>query len=123
MKEQVYYDHERGFITETVHGTIPEHAIPVTPEEHNYFLNEANTGDKELCVVDGKIALRNIDYPPESIASIVRQERDAMLKGSDWSQLPDAPTAIKERYQLYRQKLRDISDQDGFPFDIEWPTL
>jgi hypothetical protein len=44
-----------------------------------------------------------------------------MLAESDWTQLPDAPVD-KEAWATYRQALRDITKQDGFPEDVEWPT-
>lgn len=57
----------------------------------------------------------------ESEAAKVRWKRDALLAASDWTQLPDVPLATKEAWAAYRQALRDITDQPGFPFDVVWP--
>lgn len=54
-------------------------------------------------------------------ASVVRQERNRRLSVCDWTQLPDAPVD-SAAWASYRQALRDITDQAGFPFDIEWPA-
>ena len=54
-------------------------------------------------------------------AEIARRERSAMLAESDWTQLPDAPLETKAAWAEYRQALRDITGQPGFPFEIEWP--
>jgi hypothetical protein len=50
-----------------------------------------------------------------------RVERNAKLAASDWTQVADAPVD-KAAWATYRQALRDISDQAGFPWTIEWPT-
>lgn len=50
-------------------------------------------------------------------ASKVRAKRDSLLAETDWTQMPD--TALKKEqvkmYQDYRQALRDITKQKGFP--------
>lgn len=51
----------------------------------------------------------------------VRTKRDALLSASDWTQLPDVPLETKALWATYRQALRDITDQTGFPFDVVWP--
>lgn len=58
----------------------------------------------------------------ELAVNAVRRERDVRLKQSDWTQLPDVPLATKEAWAAYRQALRDITSQPGFPTNIEWPV-
>ncbi len=58
----------------------------------------------------------------EAIAAEARAKRDALLAESDWSQLPDVKEELREAYVGYRQALRDIPDQAGFPHEIEWPV-
>jgi hypothetical protein len=55
-------------------------------------------------------------------AEAVRSTRNAQLKESDWTQLADAPVDTAA-WATYRQALRDIPGQDGFPWDVVWPTL
>jgi len=55
-------------------------------------------------------------------AKSVRTTRDEKLKDSDWTQVADAPVD-KAVWATYRQELRDVTKQVGFPWDIEWPTL
>jgi hypothetical protein len=50
----------------------------------------------------------------------VRSKRDAMLSDCDWTQLADAPVN-KEAWATYRQALRDITTQEGFPFNVVFP--
>jgi hypothetical protein len=54
-----------------------------------------------------------------SSAAKKRAERDLLLKLSDWTQLADAPVD-KEAWSSYRQALRDLPNQAGFP-DVEVP--
>ena len=49
-------------------------------------------------------------------------ERKAKLVASDWTQLPDVPISTKTAWATYRQELRDITAQAGYPTEITWPT-
>lgn len=51
----------------------------------------------------------------------VRLERDSLLLSSDWTQAADAPVD-KTAWATYRQALRDIPSQAGFPNEVTWPT-
>ena len=55
-------------------------------------------------------------------AEAVRAERDRLLAASDWTQLPDVPEAIRAVWAAYRQALRDIPQQEGFPHSVVWPS-
>lgn len=50
-------------------------------------------------------------------------KRDKLLLDSDWTQLPDVPLTEtqKQEWATYRQELRDIPEQSGYPFNINWP--
>lgn len=54
--------------------------------------------------------------------ALVRDERNQKLQASDWTQLPDVPLDTKAAWATYRQELRDITDQPGYPSSIVWPT-
>ena len=54
-------------------------------------------------------------------ANSVRDDRNKRLKDSDWTQVSDAPVD-KEVWAAYRQALRDIPSQEGFPWEINWPV-
>ena len=53
-------------------------------------------------------------------AKSVRQQRGEKLKDSDWTQVIDAPVD-QAAWAAYRQALRDITGQEGFPWTITWP--
>lgn len=54
-------------------------------------------------------------------AKAVRQQRGEKLKETDWTQVADAPVD-KASWAAYRQALRDITAQAGFPWTIDWPV-
>jgi hypothetical protein len=58
--------------------------------------------------------------PDEEKAGQVRAERNDKLTASDWTQVADAPVD-KATWATYRQALRDITTQSGFPWTITWP--
>jgi hypothetical protein len=51
----------------------------------------------------------------------IRNFRDQLLLESDWTQLADSPQITNNDWKIYRQSLRDITNQSN-PFDISWPT-
>lgn len=57
----------------------------------------------------------------EYIASAIRNERNLYLSASDWTQVADAPVD-KAAWATYRQALRDVTAQAGFPNEVTWPT-
>ena len=54
-------------------------------------------------------------------AVLIRADRDTRLTDSDWTQVADAPVD-KAAWATYRQALRDVPSQVGFPWDVQWPS-
>jgi hypothetical protein len=54
-------------------------------------------------------------------AEKTRSQRTDKLKDSDWTQVADAPVD-QAAWATYRQALRDITSQAGFPWTINWPV-
>ena len=53
-------------------------------------------------------------------ATEARQKRDGLLLDTDWWAGSDH---VMTQAQIdYRQALRDITDQSGFPANVTWPT-
>jgi len=80
--------------------------------------------------IDGKwytkYILSDMDQQAKDIldatqAKAARQDRTEMLQTSDWTQLADS-SADKTAWATYRQALRDIPSQAGFPWTITWPA-
>ena len=53
-------------------------------------------------------------------AAQVRKDRDAKLSETDWTALSDV--TMTAEMATYRQELRDIPEQEGFPNNVIWPT-
>jgi hypothetical protein len=53
-------------------------------------------------------------------AKAVRDDRNKRLADSDWTQVADAPVD-KAAWAAYRQALRDVTAQEGFPWNVQWP--
>ena len=58
-------------------------------------------------------------------AEEVRSQRDKLLAETDWTQVLDAPISAESReaFRVYRQDLRDITEQEGFPANVIWPDM
>lgn len=62
--------------------------------------------------------------PEQYAEKLAREERNNRLITSDWTQLVDSPVSAEEKaaWATYRQALRDLTEQEGFPTTITWPT-
>ena len=54
-------------------------------------------------------------------AKSIRDDRNRRLSECDWTQVADAPSASQFAWAEYRQKLRDLPAQAGFPWTVTWP--
>lgn len=71
------------------------------------------------------------EYNPEDemadveLASRVRMRRDSLISRTDFYVQPDYPSDPEglEAVKAYRQALRDIPEQSGFPRNVQWPSL
>jgi hypothetical protein len=83
-----------------------------------------NGGEREECSQEeqDQYAIDLIHYETVTLPMTIRQERNALLASSDWTQAGDVPQATKDAWAIYRQALRDIPQQAGFPTNVTWPT-
>jgi len=88
------------------HHATPEGNIPFTAEE------EAEWDAMETAYAAGADTRKAVE---------VRTERNTKLAASDWTQASDVPQSVKDSYALYRQALRDLPTQSGFPNQVVWP--
>ena len=56
-------------------------------------------------------------------ATAARAERDGLIASCDWMAIKafEGGTTVSAEWATYRQALRDVSAQEGFPNDITWP--
>lgn len=106
------------------YGTWPEDAVKVDEEIYiQYGQNKAPSGKIRAPGMDGLPCWIDVpDLTEEEQSQFVRQKRNYLLSECDWSQLADVDDSIKQKFVPYRQLLRDIPEQPGFPFDVQWPS-
>lgn len=65
------------------------------------------------------------EWTEDQWADMVRRKRDSLISGTDCYILPDYPSTPDgiEAVKQYRQDLRDITLQSGFPRNVQWPSL
>lgn len=59
----------------------------------------------------------------EEKAKNVREERNRRIATLDWTQGKDIPDSISSPAAIIRQALRDIPEQEGFPWNVVWPEM
>lgn len=96
------------------------HEIVSGPSPQEWVGGGALAFDGSWSIADQLIYDRHQQGRVEEKASDVRAERNQKLAASDWTQVADAPVD-KQAWATYRQALRDISSQSGFPWDVQWP--
>ena len=94
------------------------HDVEIRCEDEQLDTNLA-IAKVESC--NGEVTVEDIPM----ISEEARAKRDKLLADTDWTQVLDAPidAETREAYRTYRQSLRDIPEQDGFPETITWPEL
>lgn len=79
---------------------------------------------KEFSITEEKYNPED-EMTDEELAVRVRMRRDSMISRTDFYVQPDYPSdpAGLEAVKAYRQALRDIPEQSGFPRNVQWPSL
>lgn len=82
---------------------------------------DKNLSSARSASYNGEVTVEDIPMTDEE----ARAQRDKLLAETDWTQVLDAPidATTREAYRAYRQALRDIPEQEGFPAAITWPEL
>ncbi len=108
---------------------IPENCsiIDLPSDPSNQYIQNNQVFDKSNKPNDFSV----FDYvlkqwvPNSDLAeNFVKTNRNKLLYQSDWTQLPNSPltTEKQQEWAVYRQQLRDITSQSGYPFNVVWPT-
>ena len=84
-------------------------------------LVEATEGSIGWTYADGIFTAPADTTTAEEKAQAARSRRDNLLGASDWTQVADAPVDAAA-WATYRQALRDVPEQEGFPENVVWPT-
>lgn len=79
-------------------------------------------GDQVYTVTVESLTAEDRQTKRKTAAANARKQRDALMATTDWTQLEDYPKGNKAAWKTYRQQLRDVPQQAGFPETIIWPT-
>jgi hypothetical protein len=83
-----------------------------------YIVGPVFTDNKESTAAEQEAAYKARKDADQ--ATGVRSDRDQRLAKCDWTQVADSPVD-KQAWATYRQALRDIPAQTGFPWNVQWP--
>ena len=98
----------------------------------NYVCSLVNEDDNDITLTIRK-AIKNgdldvADYVEptvdvEDLATKIRMQRNNLLKQTDYLMMSDYPIESDRlaKVKIYRQALRDIPEQSGFPRTTTWP--
>ena len=100
-----------------LYGWIPFNASPNDPEDHGRELFEllTTTYAHEVEPCPGSKFY-------EVTKSDVNARRDKELANSDWVMTVDSQVANQSEWIAYRQALRDITEQVGYPYEVFFPS-
>jgi len=134
MKHLIYYDRQ-GRVTRL--AGLPDGMQPDPAPGERFLLSDEYRVCDNKYVDNGQLR----DMPPQPslahdfdwtrktwklnavlAAQQVRERRTRLLAASDWTQLPDVDLKTKMAWATYRQVLRDLTEQPGFPATVQWPT-
>lgn len=107
-------------------GTVYQYSQAAGVEQINgkwytkYVLGPIFTDNEEATAAEQEAAFKAMKDAEQ--AKSVRDDRNKRLSDSDWTQVADAPVD-KAAWAAYRQALRDISSQTGFPWTVQWPEM
>ena len=98
-------------------------AVPVRREPFTAYETRWVTGDDLICREE--VVSQTLDEAARdaSLAAELRTRRNLGLTATDWTQLQDAGLDAQAMvlWQSYRQALRDVPQQPGFPVSVDWP--
>jgi len=102
---------------------VPVYAHRLSESEFERELNQRLEAEEW-----GSFTFPPSDYPRHPLTmkereSQAKEQRDELLLKSDWTEVASHLTAAqKADWRTYRQELRDITDQPGFPWEVIWPS-
>ena len=107
--------------------------VPASSYKSKYLTGVHNDGPEEILQwnteVLGDIPSQEMldaakaQFDLEVKAQDVRKNRSKLLADTDWVVImhTEKGTNIPMEWEIYRQALRDVPEQPGFPFDVTWP--
>jgi len=84
---------------------------------------EGEFSDITYHVVNGEAVIKQANtFDADNAAMQIRIKRNKLLTACDWTQVNDVAVATSQKWAIYRQALRDITEQTTFPQNVTWPV-
>lgn len=124
LNTKIYKPLEEDFIIEKYGSKSPNNS-PNTLSKYSELAQWCNKNN--AMIVDQGDYYEAVPVPEpteQELASMVRSQRDSKLSATDYLVVPDYPISTEdlEAVKVYRQALRDIPEQSGFPKNVQWPS-
>lgn len=124
---QLYFSiSTKGFYDTAVNSisSLPSDVVGLSKDA--YLECRARLSAGEIPYVDQNGILKfdpRPDPTEEYLSSMAKSKRDQLLMSTDWVvvKASEDKKAVSAAWKTYRQALRDITDQEGFPSNIVWP--
>lgn len=99
-----------------------------TPEAAVWCNESGKAYIKEIEPQDGVRRFQIVAVPAptlDELESRVRAKRNMKIAETDYYMMADYPSNPQnlEELKVYRQALRDVPKQEGFPRDVRWPDV
>lgn len=93
--------------------------------KHRKALPKLNTDAEWMAhgVAVSDVSPQKTEPTEAQLALRIRNRRDKLLTDTDYYVMPDYPATEEglAEVKAYRQTLRDITKQEGFPLSVTWP--
>ena len=125
MIYRTIYDKQTGRILRCIKMNDEMLAVNLANNPHWASIDAEVKQPGRYCINLDTLAIEDLVVPVD-IPAYIRQVRIHLLKGSDWTQMPDSPLSEskKAEWAVYRQALRDMPDTVTVNTveEIVWPT-
>lgn len=87
-------------------------------------LTQGCTQDVQLVGSEWTQVWQVVQLPLAQTEANIRAQRNYLLQDSDWvvSRSYENGESVPTDWVVYRQALRDVTAQPGFPYNVIWPT-
>jgi hypothetical protein len=137
MKSYIVYDSRNGKILRSVFCTEDDSLMQTMETWENIIEGQAKDDENyiennKIVAIPSKPSINHIfDYQTKKwilgdidyVVQEIKIKRNKLLQESDWTQIPNNPLTIEKQQEwaVYRQLLRDITKQPGYPANVVWP--
>lgn len=113
-----------GFYRDDVHANMPRDVLEVPADLHASLIAGQAKGQVIVPGLDGMPQLQDPIVTDADAAATARAQRKTLLAECDWvvQRAFENGDAVPAAWKTYRQALRDVPTQKGFPRAIKWPA-